>query len=201
MEKNTAENEQPSKKIAPLTNELRKSTESLYEIIQRLSTEIDPENGKDLAHDTILDIIIPRLQEGHELNDWLPHQQRGWLKTTLKREHWRSNALARRLPPLSAHADEDQYDYKLASIEADEQYQPYDVQIQALEERQKRALRKLAEEVLTDDQFNIFEGRLRGCSYDKIAEDTGLKVGTCRQMMRRQIRPRMLQAFKDRGLV
>ena len=200
MEKNMAEGEQPSEKIVPLTNKLRASTESLYEIIQRLSEEIDPENGKDLAHDAILNIIIPRLQEGHELNDWLPHQQRGWLKTTLKREHWRIHALARRLPPLSAHVDEDQYDYKLASVEADERYQPYDVQIQALEERQKAVLRELAEEVLTDDQFNVFDGCLRGCSYEKIAKDTGLKAATCRQMMKRQIKPRMLQAFKDRGL-
>jgi DNA-directed RNA polymerase specialized sigma24 family protein len=192
MEKNTSEGVPAPEKIVPLTNQLKASTESLYEIIQRLSEGIDPENGKDLAHDTLLNIIIPRLQEGHELKGWLPHQQRGWLKTTLKREHWRSNALARRLSPLSA------------SVEADEQYQPYDVQnnvqIQALKERQKRVLRKLAEEVLTDDQFNVFDGRLRECFYEKIAEDTGLKAATCRQMMRRQILPRLLQAFKDRGL-
>jgi hypothetical protein len=190
MEKNTTESVPTPEKSYD-----EKKLEAFYRELQpyakyKAMAKNRDDLGEDLAQQFVVTWLEIQAKEGLKFHSLEPPEQIFYLKTVIR------NRLSAMLKTEGRFIYDD-----AAETIPDEAYEPYRRMVAASEQRVETILWKLAEEVLTQNQLDIFELRMRERSFKAIAEATGRTEEACKQSWNKKIIPKLRRALKEKGLM
>jgi DNA-directed RNA polymerase specialized sigma24 family protein len=173
----------------PVEDELSGFCEALYVLICKIACIFiyDPEERQEVIQRAVEKIIFKR----HKLYTWPEPWRVGYIVTTVIRHHWHVSNQNRRWLFVEdggkvSFADEDADPYYALAAE-----EVHKIGAMAME---------MAEEVLTEDQYDVFRLRLNGKSYKDIGAALGRSDVACRKSWHQSLK-KLARAARKRGLI
>jgi DNA-directed RNA polymerase specialized sigma24 family protein len=167
---------------SPIEPEYSAFCTALYVLIRKVARSAieDPTVWDDVSHDAWIHTIPHR----HKLALWEDYQRLGYIRTVVKRHHWRLSRQHSWIRLMEYVEDKHGQRHQLVELLGDARYEPSRVLLEWLEwlESSNGALILAgAEEVLTENQFDVLVLRLEGKTFKEIGALLGRSEVACRK--------------------
>jgi DNA-directed RNA polymerase specialized sigma24 family protein len=166
---------------SPIEPEYSAFCTALYDLICKVARAAieDPTVWDDLSHDAWEHLVPHR----HKLAQWEDYQRLGYIRKAVKRHYWRRSRQDSWIRLTDYVVDKHGQRHQLVELLGDTRYEPSLVLLEWLESQNQNGalLLALAEEVLTEDQFDVLVLRLEGKTFKEIGALLGRSDVACRQ--------------------